>query len=231
MAVSFPKLLKFAAYRWLALRFAGVLVLLAGSVGAAVSQQLPITLDAASSEFDRRAGRLSFREVRIEQGQMVITAALAQADELDFARSKWRFTGDVHIETGMGTIDAGEAELTFVDHELREAEALGEPARFSRQMPEADGRLVTGTAGTISYDTREGEIVLAGNATVRDGLREVSGGRLLYRLAEDRLIASSDESGQERVRIVIAPPAESGNSGAEAPPEAPQDAGDRDPAE
>ena len=63
--------------------------------------------------------------------------------------------------------------------------------------------------------------MLAGNAAVRDGLREVRGGRLLYRVAEDRLIASSGEAGEERVHIVIAPPGE------EAPPQA--DPGDTAP--
>jgi lipopolysaccharide export system protein LptA len=199
--------------------------MLVGVSGQAAEPQLPLTLDAASSEFDRRKEQLEFRDVRIEQGTMSISARLATSKELDFAAGRWTFSGDVQIHTDMGDLQADEAVLSFVDHQLTRAIVTGEPARFTRQMATDEGRLVTGTAREIDYDTGEGEIVLAGNASLMDGLREVRGGRLMYRLAEDRLIASSGEGGQERVHIVIAPP------GKEELRSAPDDAGRETPEE
>jgi ABC-type multidrug transport system fused ATPase/permease subunit len=66
--------------------------------------------------------------------------------------------------------------------------------------------VVTATANRIVYDLARDELELAGQAVLRDGVREVSGGRLLYRISEDRLIASADDEGTDRVRIVITPP-------------------------
>lgn len=185
------------------------------AVPAAWGQQQEITLDAASSDFDRRNERLLFREVRVQQGEMVIVADAAESRDLDFSRGTWTFTGNVRIESPMGTIESLQATVSFANHRLLKASADGTPARFSRRMPGEDERLVTGTANRIDFDLARGEIELAGQAALRDGVREVSGGRLLYRIDEDRLIASTDQEGGERVRIVISPPGEgeNGNGG------------------
>jgi lipopolysaccharide transport protein LptA len=178
----------------------------------AAAQQQAITLDAESSDFDRRNERLVFREVRIQQGELEISARHAESRDLDFSRGSWSFRGNVRITGPMGRIESDQATVSFVDHRLTNATADGEPARFFRSMPGPDGRQVTGTATRIIYDLSRGELELSGQAALRDGLREVSGGRLVYRIAEDRLIASSDEQGTERVRIVITPPEREGTA-------------------
>jgi lipopolysaccharide transport protein LptA len=177
-----------------------------GMAPAALGQQLEITLDAASSDFDRRNERLVFQEVRISQGQMSISASEAETRDLDFSRGSWVFRGNVRIESDMGTIQADRATISFANHQLQSARAEGSPARFSRLMLEPERRQVTGNANRIDYDLARGELELSGQASLSDGLREVSGGRLLYRIREDRLLASADEQGTERVRIVITPP-------------------------
>lgn len=174
----------------------------------AQAQQQPITLDAASSDFDRRNERLVFRDVRIQQGEVVIKADDAESRDLDFSRGSWLFRGNVRITSPMGNIESDRATISFLEHRLDRATSEGMPARFSRTMPEPDARTVTGTANRIVYDVTRGELELAGQAALRDGIREVSGGRLVYRIAEDRLIASADDEGTERVRIVITPPGE-----------------------
>lgn len=172
----------------------------------AAAQTQPITLDAASSDFDRRNERLVFREVRIQQGDIMISADEAESRDLDFSSGSWLFRGNVRLSGPMGSIEAERATVGFADHKLGKATAEGSPARFSRTMPPPEARVVTGTANRIDYDLARGELELAGQAAVRDGVREVSGGRLVYRIAEDRLIASTDDAGAERVRIVITPP-------------------------
>lgn len=185
---------------------AALATLLAGPAGPAVAQPGAIVLDADTTEFDRRSGHVFFTAVRIQQADIVITADRAESADLDFADSNWTFSGSVRIATGMGEIDSASAVLAFRDHRLVRATALGEPARFRREVMDGKARTVVGTAGHIEFDTSAREIALTEQAVVRDGAREVSGGRLVYRLDEDRLIASADESGDERVRIVIEPP-------------------------
>jgi lipopolysaccharide transport protein LptA len=190
-----------------------VLLLAMPIFGTAQAQPQEITLDAASSDFDRRNERLVFREVRIRQGEIMISADDAESRDLDFSRGSWLFRGNVRISGPMGDIESDRATIDFADHRLTRATAEGEPAQFSRTMPEPDNRLVTGTARRIYYDVIDGVLELAGQAALRDGIREVTGGRLVYRIAEDRLIASADDEGTERVRIVISPPGEADPEG------------------
>ncbi|NHA16100.1 lipopolysaccharide transport periplasmic protein LptA [Thioalkalivibrio sp. XN279] len=187
------------------------IVLFALAAGApALAQQQEILLEAASSDFDRRGEKLLFRDVRIQQGDIVITAAEAETRDLEFSSGQWEFRGNARIDGPMGSIQADRATIGFSNHQLQSAVAEGAPARFTRTMPGPEARRVDGTANRISYDLREGELSLQGQARLSDGVREASGARLVYRIAEDRLIASADEEGTERVRIIITPP-EDGN--------------------
>ena len=190
----------------LAAALAALAALAAAPLSAQVQQE--ITLEATSSDFDRRNERLLFREVRVQQGDTVISADQAESRDLDFSRGSWTFTGNVRISSPMGDIESERAMVSFTNHRLARATADGSPARFSRTMPPPEARIVRGTADQIVYDLAAGELELAGQASLRDGVREVSGGRLVYRIAEDRLIASAEEDGTDRVRIVITPPGE-----------------------
>ena len=205
---------------------AGLVVLLAGFGTAALGQPASIVLDADSSEFDRRNGRVVFTEVRVEQGNMVVTADRAESADIDFANSNWELSGNVRIRTGMGGIESSSARLTFRNHRLVTATALGGPARFERTVTDGAARKVTGSARKIEYNAAAGEVALTDQAVMRDGAREVSGGRLLYRMLEDRLIASTGQTGDERVRVVIEPPLEPGPTGEEeTEPASPEDDG------
>jgi lipopolysaccharide transport protein LptA len=189
------------------------LVLAAGA--PAFAQQQEILLEAASSDFDRRGEKLLFRDVRIQQGDIVITAAEAETRDLEFSSGEWEFRGNARIDGPMGSIEADRATIGFSNHQLQFAVAEGAPARFDRTMPGPEARRVNGTANRISYDLAQGELSLQGQARLTDGVREASGARLVYRIAEDRLIASADEEGTERVRIVITPPEERPEEGEE----------------
>mgnify|MGYP003943709529 CR=1 FL=1 len=194
-----------------ALAALAALVLAAGA--PAHAQQEEILLEAASSDFDRRGERLLFRDVRIQQGDIVITAAQAETRDLEFSSGQWEFRGNARIDGPMGSIQADRATIRFSNHQLQSAVAEGGPAEFTRNMPGPEARRVNGTANRISYDLGEGELSLQGQARLTDGVREASGARLVYRIAEDRLIASADEQGTERVRIVITPPEEGSENG------------------
>jgi lipopolysaccharide transport protein LptA len=200
------------------------LAALALATGApALAQQQEILLEAASSDFDRRGERLLFRDVRIQQGDIVITAAEAETRDLEFSSGQWEFRGNARIDGPMGSIEADRATIGFSNHQLQFAVAEGAPAEFNRTMPGPEARRVNGTANRISYDLREGELSLQGQARLSDGVREASGARLVYRIAEDRLIASADEEGTERVRIIITPPEDGNQDGQDdEPPREPE---------
>ena len=166
--------------------------------------QLPISLDAESSEFDRNRNRLVFQSVKITQGTLTIEADAAVANDLDFAKSTWQFDGRVRID-GEGSHIRGEsAQLVFSDHRLVLATTSGEPATFDREADE-EVRALNGGAEVIQFNAKESTLVLEGSARIIDGPNEITGDRLLYNLQEERLVASSNEDGEQRVRIVITP--------------------------
>ena len=178
----------------------------------------PISLEAESSEFDGSSGLLVFRGIRIAQGLFSITAETGNASELDFSASTWSFSGQVNIAGEGASIQADTAVLEFQDHRLRRTRADGSPATFERQQTD-DFRAISGDARTIEYDHVEQTLILSGNARLLDGTNEVSGSRLIYRVAEGRVMAGSGEGGEQRVRITITPPPPSGE---DSEPVAPQ---------
>lgn len=206
MAASSPDCRSRRAPPTLAPALLGLLALCGVQPLDAQQPQQEITLEAASSDFDRRNERLVFRQVRIQQGDTVVSANEAESRDLDFSRGTWLFQGNVRIRSPMGDIESARATISFASHRLSKATAEGTPASFSRTMPGPEARVVTATANRIVYDLARDELELAGQAVLRDGIREVSGGRLLYRISEDRLIASADSEGADPVRIVITPP-------------------------
>jgi lipopolysaccharide export system protein LptA len=164
---------------------------------------LPIDLEAASSEFDRRNNRLVFRSMHIRQGTLNITADIGEATKLDFENARWRFTGNVVIENQGATVWCDDAELVFLGHQLRSATLNGKPARF--QQPRVGGKLTEGRAGTIDYNVTGGIIRLVSGAWLSDGANEVTGERISYDLRREYVTADSEKGGQ--VRMKINPPA------------------------
>lgn len=227
MAVSFPKPGLAAALLALLLPMAAAALL--------PESREPISLDAESSEYDREAGRLTFEAIRVVQGALSITADRAVANELDFGDSTWEFMGDVTISGQGSRIRSDRATLLFVDHRLARATATGSPATFAREATESL-RALSGGAGTIDYDARQDTIRLTGSAFLVDGANRIQGEQLLYQLQQERLVATSDKTGEQRVQITIKPPAEEsgpaegGDAGEEAgAPPAPATGPDEEP--
>ncbi|UCC13375.1 MAG: lipopolysaccharide transport periplasmic protein LptA [Gammaproteobacteria bacterium] len=180
-------------------------VLVVGEVrGILPDSQEPISLDADSSEFDRDSNTLIFRNVHITQGMLSIAAATASADGLDFADSSWQFDGNVRIDGEYSRIRAAKAVLRFRNHRMVHASASGEPANFERDATE-DTRALSGGARSIDYDLEAQTLTLSGEAQLIDGQNEINGETLLYQLTEERLVATSDQGGDQRVRVTVTP--------------------------
>lgn len=171
-----------------------------------VQKTLPITLDADSSEFDRKSDRLTFRGLHITQGDVGIKADEAEATRLDFENSQWTFFGNVEIDSAGTKAYCDRAEISFKNHQITNAILLGEPARFEQSIPEED-KLTRGHANQLEYDLVGSTIKMVENAWLSDGSNEVSGARINYDLANEFITADADANGP--VRMKITPPAQS----------------------
>jgi lipopolysaccharide transport protein LptA len=167
-------------------------------------RELPINIDAASSEVDYRSNTVVFRDVTITQGTVSVAATMARATGLDFRDSTWTFTGDVRIRTAGGKLTSDEARVQFRNNVLAFATITGSPARFEQQLAEPRGT-ATGHAGVIEYDMTTGSVKFSRDAWLSDGRNEISGPELVYNVTEQRVVAESDPSAGSRVRITIQP--------------------------
>lgn len=161
---------------------------------------LPIDLDAAFSELDRRNNRLIFRQLSIRQGALAIKADEATADPADFENSVWVFTGNVSIANAGTNASGDRAELRFRDNQLRKATLTGKPARFSQAgTPGTPG--TEGRGELLVYDLDAATIQMSTDAFLSDGKNQISGTRIAYDLRRQVVTAGGADGGQVRMRI------------------------------
>jgi lipopolysaccharide export system protein LptA len=182
-----------------------IAVISALPVRAALPQldaNLPIQLEARSSDVDYKNNTLLFRTVRISQGALSVEADEATATGLDFNDSHWQFKGHVKITTKDGFLKADEARITFLTNQLSAADAYGAPANFEQRRADS---VATGHAREIEYRPSSATIKLTKEASLSDGRNDISGNTLLYNLRDQRVIANPEDQSNERIRITIAP--------------------------
>ncbi|MEY4932572.1 MAG: hypothetical protein RLZZ403_892 [Pseudomonadota bacterium] len=195
--------------RLLALALATGCLALLGLAGSAASGATltdatkPISLDAASTNFDYRNNLLTFRKVRIAQGGMSVEADEATATGLDFENSEWRFMGAVHIRMPNGLLNSDSATITFRNNLITNAKIAGSPANFQQERVEQ--QVARGRAGTIEYDVTRGTIELRDKAWLSDGKNEITGQTLVYDMVKERVIANPGEQDPGGVSITINP--------------------------
>lgn len=164
-----------------------------------------IDLQAETSSYDRQNGHLVFTRVNITQGGLSISAALAEATELQFDDSSWRFSGDVRIVLEEATIVADEALIEFAGHKLQSATLTGDPTTIESNQQEGEKR-VEGRATRMEYDHVEKTLRLVGDAWVSEGQNEISGSSMLYDFDTETIIAGDPQQQSQDVRIIIKPP-------------------------
>jgi lipopolysaccharide export system protein LptA len=170
----------------------------------AAMRDLPINVDAASSDVDYRSNTVVFRDVVITQGTARVSASSARATGLDFRDSTWVFTGNVRIEREGGVLESDEARVQFRDNLLRVATINGKPARFEQQLARSPDR-AHGRATTIVYDLASDRVTFSGDAWLSDGRNEISGEELVYNVRDQRVLAEAQPGSNGRVRITIHP--------------------------
>ncbi|MGA2707452.1 MAG: lipopolysaccharide transport periplasmic protein LptA [Steroidobacteraceae bacterium] len=173
------------------------------------ARQLPILLDAQSSEVDYLKNELLFHKVKISQGGMSVSADQAQANgqstDLNFEDSHWVFRGNVKIAMDQGQLESDEADVTFVKNLLAKAVVTGKPAAFVQHDPK-NGKPVQGHAEVIEYDVDKATIMLSKDAWISNGPDEIRGETLKYNLLEKKMFANPSEQNSQRVHITITPP-------------------------
>jgi lipopolysaccharide transport protein LptA len=210
------------------LLLAMTLPVLAQVTAPELQPDMPITIDAESTEFDYDTNSLLFRGLRLDQGNLGIRADLAETAKLDFDDGTWNFSGNVTVEADGTRLYCDAAELRFVNHQLESAILTGAPARFEQNLA-GTNTVNSGEAETISYLLSDGRLQLDGKARFSDGTNAISGQLITYDLTAQRLTADSGDSGP--VTILIDPgtrlPASDDKSAA--PAESPADSEARSP--
>jgi lipopolysaccharide transport protein LptA len=173
-------------------------------VAAHLQSDLPISLDARSSEFDYKKNRLVFHTVTITQGKLRVEAGEATATGLNFEDSQWQFSGDVHITMEKGSLSSDRADVTFAQNQIARAVISGAPANFEQTLDKPP-QIARGRANVIEYDVANGTVRLAKNAWLSDGENELSGAVLVYDIRTERVVANAPADSDERVRIIINP--------------------------
>jgi len=186
-------------------RAVALLVLAAASVHAAVkNSELPINLEAASTDFDYKNNSLVFKRVRITQGNMQVEAQEARATGLNFDNSEWELHGEVQIFMPDGKLTSSDATVTFRNNEIQRAVIVGKPAAFEQKLRQSE-QLAQGRATTIDYDVKANTVKLTGDAWLTDGQNQINGQTLIYRIGEQRVAANPEGTEPGGVRITINP--------------------------
>jgi lipopolysaccharide transport protein LptA len=184
----------------------GVVPLAVAQTGLpAGNSELPINLEAASSDFDYKNNTLLFKRVKITQGGLEVTAQQASATGLEFDNSEWRLVGDVTIIVPGGKLQSSEARVMFRNNAIASASIKGSPAAFEQQLQEKQ-QVARGRARSIDYDVKAATVRLTGDAWLSDGQNEIRGNTLVYDIGRERVQANPDEKDPGGVRITINPP-------------------------
>lgn len=182
------------------IRNLATVLLLAASAAAGAQapdrSQLPIKVEALSSDFDYQKGVLVFDGITISQGEIRITANRAVASGLDFEDSSWEFNGEVRISMPESRLESETARVRFAKGEIQSATVTGAPATFEQRKAED---LAQGRAKRIDYDLARGAVELAGDAWLSDGRTEITGATLVYSTVNQRVVS------EKKVIITIQP--------------------------
>jgi lipopolysaccharide transport protein LptA len=165
---------------------------------------LPINVDAQSSDFDYAKNTLLFRKVRVSQGDTSVEADEATATGLNFENSKWEFHSNVKILVEGGSLKSDDASVTFADNQISRAVITGSPAEFEQKLANSED-IAHGRAGSIEYDFSSETIRMLQDAYLTDGHNDIRGQTLVYSIRDQRVLANASDQGDERVRITINP--------------------------
>jgi lipopolysaccharide export system protein LptA len=128
------------------------------------------------------------------------------ADSVDINEAKGQSTYSGHVEINQGSIRL-QADKVVVDHrpgQPRRITATGAPARF-RQLPDNSKEYVTGSARHIEYGLDSEELLMKGDASLKQGKDSFTSDRIVYDRVRSVVKAGAAAQGKERVKVTIQP--------------------------
>ncbi len=128
----------------------------------------------------------------------------ADSGEIDQATGTTIYEGNVIITQGSMRLEAGKVTVKYEDKKLYKLTATGTPARF-RQKPDETKGWVRGKGNKIQYLIGSEELVLTGNAELKQGEDSFSSDRIVYDRVQSKLKAGAAAQGKERVKVTIQP--------------------------
>ncbi len=202
------------------LLFALGAALFAGLLGARPAAQdsrenLPINIDAASSQASLTNNTMVFHDVTISQGDLKIRADKASVvGGISFQNGTLTASGAVHINAQGGSLTSDEAVVTFANNVITRATITGAPAQFEG-LREGTTEPARGRARTIDYEISSGNVSLKGEAWLSDGCKEFRNEQMVYNIKTKSMEAQAvvPEPGANndgKIHIIIQPQTPSG---------------------
>lgn len=112
----------------------------------------------------------------------------------DLQANKLVFSGDVVATQGSIKLNADRVEVTRnANGSLESIVAYGKPVTFEQQQD--NGKYIRGRANTVRYLPNSTRVVLQGRATVWQGESRMTGERIEYNLATQRMRADTQNQG------------------------------------
>lgn len=113
------------------------------------------------------------------------------------------YTGSARLQQGSLIIDADRIVIHFKsDNSVAKIEASGSPAHF-QQQPQANKGKVFAEAQEISYNHDERTVTLNNSAKLEQDGAIMQGHSIHYDLTRELINAQSDETSNERIKMVI----------------------------
>lgn len=112
------------------------------------------------------------------------------------------YSGNVKMDQGSLYISADKITIFRIVDEADKIVAQGKPAHL-QQRPEPDKGLIHAEADTIEYYKAESRIHLRESARLQQDGSTVTGATIEYYIDEQRIVAGSERTEEDRVRVVI----------------------------
>ncbi|MCL1090714.1 lipopolysaccharide transport periplasmic protein LptA [Shewanella profunda] len=143
----------------------------------------------------------AFAKVADLQQQVKIKAVSQTAD---IKNNQIIFFGPVEVTQGSIKIQAAQLRAFSADGETSKTlVATGNPATYTQILD--DGRPASASAKEIRYDMATRTLTLTGSASLDQAGSQVTGNLIRYNIIQQKLIAESTGSGDDRVITIIQP--------------------------
>lgn len=114
------------------------------------------------------------------------------------------YRGNVIIKQGTILIRAAKVVIHSTGDSVSKIVCTGKPAHY-QQRPSLDGGLVRASANTIEYWPARNQMHLINNASLEQAGTTITGERIDYDIAKEVVKAKGDNSGGQRIQMVIPP--------------------------